>query len=385
MTAAGLSVATTRESREHHADLTSGFLLVLVIALNLFGLVMVLSASSVAGIQEDKSASWYFSRQVMWVGAGAVAFIVTASVRYHFWGRLARPAYYATYGLLIAVFLVGLEGGGSTRWLAVGPLRMQPSELAKLSLILFVAKLLSDREAHIGDRRRSLHPVLVWFVPLGLLVFSEPDLGTTIILGTIVLAVLFTAGVPMVPLLTVGGLGAVLGMAAALYEPYRRRRLLAFLDPWSDPSDTGWQTLQSGTGLANGGIGGLGLGESRVKWGYLPNSHTDFIFSIIGEELGLIGTMTVLILIAVFATLGFRTALHAPDLFGQLLAAGITAWFCIQAFVNIGGVVGLMPITGVTLPFVSFGGSSLIVTMAAAGILVNISREVGSRAALEES
>lgn len=393
MTTVGLSTTDTKPRRpgrdnagaaarvgQHHADLTSGFILVLVLAFNLFGLVMVLSASSVAAIQEDNSASWYFSRQVVWVAAGAVVFFVASSIGYHFWGRVARPAYYLTYALLGLVFLMGLEGGGSARWLAFGPMRMQPSELAKLTVIVFVAKLLSDRERHIGDRRRSLHPVLVWFLPLALLVFVEPDLGTTIILGCIVMSMLFAAGVPLLPLATLTAIGASGAVVAAIVAPYRRRRLLAFTDPWSDASDTGWQTLQSLTGLANGGLDGMGLGQSRVKWGYLPNSHTDFIFAIIGEELGLIGTMTILLLVFFFALLGFRTALHAPDLFGQLLAAGITAWFCIQAFVNIGGVVGLLPITGVTLPFVSFGGSSLIVNMAAAGILLNISREVGARA-----
>lgn len=346
----------------------------LIILLNLLGLVMVLSASSVAGIQDVGNARWYFERQSIWLALGGVAFATTYRIDYHVWSRVARIGYFATLGLLLAVLMVGKTVGGSTRWIDLGVLRIQPSELAKIALILFIADLLASREEHIGDRRRSLHPSLLFFVPMALLVLREPDLGATVILAAILGSMLFVAGVPMRPLAVLGGVGASLMVLLAFAAEYRARRVFTLFDPWSDPTGAGWQTLQSLTGLANGGTTGVGLGASRAKWGYLPNSHTDFIFAIIGEELGLVGTLTILGMLGLLGFLGFRTALRAPDLLGLLLAAGITTWLLVQTFINIGGVVGLVPITGVTLPFISFGGSSLLVMMASMGILMNVSR-----------
>jgi cell division protein FtsW len=207
------------------------------------------------------------------------------------------------------------------------------------------------------------------------LVMLQPDLGTTMVLGAIVLSVLFVAGVPMLPLAGVTALGGAGAVLLALWAPYRRARLLAFLHPSADPMSTGYHINQSLMGVASGQLTGVGLGESRAKYGFLPNAHTDFIFAIISEELGLLGALTVVAMFVAFAWLGTRTALRAPDRFGTLVAAGITAWITAQAIVNIGGVVGLLPITGLTLPFVSFGGTSLMVCMAATGILLNIARQ----------
>ena len=377
--AARSGAEVSRRLRDFRApDASSGLLLAIIVVLNLFGLVMVLSASSVTALADRVDPTTYFERQLLGLGLGLVAFVVTSRIHYSYWARFARIGLAVAYALLFAVLAIGVEVGGSTRWIDVGPLRFQPSEFAKLAIILFIADLLASRESHVGDIRRSLNPVLVFFAPMALLVFTEPDLGTTIILTVIVMAMVFVAGVPLRPMFVVGGLGVGLAAAAAVAQPYRVRRLVAVTDPWSDPTGTGWQTLQSLTGLANGGLDGVGLGQSRVKWGYLPNSHTDFIFAIIGEEMGLIGTLGVLLAVAFLGLLGIRTALRATDLFGQLLAAGITTWFLFQAFVNIGGVVGLLPITGVTLPFVSFGASSLVVTMAAAGLLLNVSRDAAA-------
>jgi cell division protein FtsW len=189
--------------------------------------------------------------------------------------------------------------------------------------------------------------------------------------------VLFVAGVPLRPLGATVGLGAVAATALALGAGYRRARLTAFLDPWADPGNTGYQTIQSLVGIASGGLAGTGLGASRAKWGFLPYAHTDFIFAVISEELGLIGGVLVVGLFVALGVLGLRAALLAPDRFGMLVAAGITAWFLVQAFVNIGAVIGVLPITGVPLPFVSFGGSSLLVGMAAAGVLLNVARQAG--------
>ena len=212
-------------------------------------------------------------------------------------------------------------------------------------------------------------------VLLAVPVLLQPNLGTTVVLAAIVFGMLFAAGVPSLPLAAYGLAGVGGAMVLALGEGYRRRRLLAFVDPWSDPLNTGYQTIQSQVSLASGGLIGVGLGASRAKWGFLPYAHTDFIFAIIGEELGLVGAALVVGLFLALGYLGIRAAVGAADPFGRLVAAGITTWFCAQAFVNIGAVIGILPITGVPLPFVSFGGSSLVAAMAAAGLLLNVARQ----------
>jgi cell division protein FtsW len=209
----------------------------------------------------------------------------------------------------------------------------------------------------------------------GGLIMLQPNLGTTLIVCSIVMIMLFVAGTPMRSLGSIVAIGATGTLALAVAAPYRRSRMLAFLDPWKDPQNTGFQTIQSLVGTASGGLFGVGLGASRAKWGFLPFAHTDFIFAIIAEELGLVGALLVLCLFLAFAVLGVSTSLRAPDLFGMLLAAGVTAWITVQAFVNIGAVLGVLPITGVPLPFVSFGGSSMVATMFATGVLLNVARQ----------
>lgn len=242
-------------------------------------------------------------------------------------------------------------------------------------MLLFTADLLHRRRHQIRDPRRSINTVLVALVPVCLLVLAQPDLGTTIIIVTITFSVLFVAGAPLGPLARLGAVGVAGAVGLAVLAPYRRARLTGFVDPWDDPLGTGYQTLQSLVGLASGGLEGRGLGESRAKWGFLPNAHTDFIFAIVGEELGLVGALAVIAAFLALGWLGVQVALRAPDLFGTLVAAGITTWLMTQVFVNIGGVIGILPITGVTLPFVSFGGTSLVLNMAAVGILLNIARQ----------
>jgi cell division protein FtsW len=207
----------------------------------------------------------------------------------------------------------------------------------------------------------------------------QPNLGTTIVLGAVVLSLLYVAGTPLMPLSVMTISAGIVASGLALSAGYRRARVLAFLDPWDDPLNTGYQNIQSLVGLASGGITGTGLGASRAKWGFLPYAHTDFIYAIIGEELGLLGAVTVVALFVALLALGVRTALLAPDRFGSLLAAGATTWFGVQAFVNIGAVIGILPITGVPLPFVSYGGSSLVFSMAAAGILLSVARSTRPR------
>ncbi|MGV3760109.1 MAG: putative lipid II flippase FtsW [Actinomycetota bacterium] len=352
-------------------------LLAVLLALNLLGLVMVLSASSVSALDAHGS-SWYVAlRQAMFLGFGIAACVFVMRVDYHRWRRLAGPALVASGILLVLVRVpgVGTTANGATRWLGYGPLTFQPSEVAKLTVLVFVADLLARRAAWMSDARATLVPVLVVLGTFGVLLMAQPNLGTTIVLGAIVLSVLYVAGTPLLPLAGLATAGAVLTTILAFAAPYRRARVLAFLDPWKDYENTGYQTIQSLVGLASGGITGTGLGQSRAKWGFLPYAHTDFIFAIIGEELGLLGALTVVGLFVAFCVLGARAALLAPDRFGMLLAAGITSWFGVQAFVNIGAVIGILPITGVPLPFVSYGGTSLVINLVAAGLLLNVARQ----------
>jgi cell division protein FtsW len=356
----------------------SSFLLmaVLVAVLNGFGLVMVLSASSVQSLAELGSTWGYFTRQATWLGLGVVALVCTLAVDYRRWRRAAVPLLALSGILLVAVLSpLGVRVNGAQSWLAVGSARMQPAELAKLAILLFCADLLARRAHRLSDSALTLRPILVVTGGTVVLMMLQPDLGTTIVLASIVASVLFLAGVPLIRLGGVLTLASAGFLALAMSAAYRRDRILAFLHPSEDPMNTGYQLTQSLTGVASGGLVGVGLGASRAKYGFLPNAHTDFIFAIIAEELGLLGALLVLALFAAFAVLGVRIALHAPDRFGMLVAGGITAWLVAQAVVNIGGVLGLLPITGLTLPYISFGGSSLVVTMAATGIILNIARQ----------
>jgi cell division protein FtsW len=275
---------------------------------------------------------------------------------------------------LVLVPGVGVGANGATRWIGVGAMTFQPAELAKLTVLLWVADLLARRAAYIHNTRATLRPVIVVLMTTATLLMLQPNLGTTIILSATALAVCFVAGAPLGKLAGwgLGGVAAAISLAVA--APYRRARVFGFLDPWADPTNTGYQNIQSLVGLASGGIAGTGLGASRAKWGFLPYAHTDFIYAIIGEELGLVGAVVVVGLFALLGIIGVRIALHAPDRYGLLVATGVTAWFLLQAFVNIGAVIGILPITGVPLPFVSYGGSSLVFTMAAAGLLLSVAR-----------
>jgi cell division protein FtsW len=364
-------------ARDTRRSSTSILLFVVIVVLNLIGLVMVLSASSVSSLHSH-GTSWYvFKKEVLYVALGFVLLAFGARVPYRRWRVLAWPLLVVSVGLLVLVLVprIGVNVNGSTRWIGVGPFQLQPSELAKLGVLVFAADLLARRAAWMADTRVTLRPVIAVFAVVAGLVMIQPNLGTTIVLAAIVFSVLFAAGTPLVPLAGWGLLGTSAALALALGEGYRRARVLAFLDPWKDPLHTGYQTIQSQVSLASGGLLGVGLGNSRAKWGFLPFASTDFIFAIIGEELGVLGALLVLGLYTTIAYLGVRTAVRAPDRFGQLLAAGITTWICVQAIVNIGAVIGMLPITGVPLPFVSFGGSSLLTMMLASGILLNIARQ----------
>jgi len=353
------------------------FLLAVVLVINAIGLVMVLSASSVTALYEYGSSWYLFKRQLLWMAGGLAAMLILMRIDYHRWRRWTNVIVIGCGALMVLVMVPGLgvSVNGSSRWLGYGFLRIQPSEFAKLGVLLFVADLLARRADKVGDWRVTLKPVLVVFGVFAALLMLQPNLGTTIILGSIVFMMLFVSGVELKPLIGSFAVGGVLATMAATMASYRRRRLLGFINPWKDAQNTGYQTIQAQVAVAHGGITGSGLGQSRAKYGFLPFAHTDFIFAIIADELGLIGAFLVVALFIALGVAGVRTAMHAPDRYGTLVATGITSWILIQAFVNIGAVVGVLPITGVPLPFVSFGGSSLVVTMAAMGLLLSVARQ----------
>ncbi len=378
--------ATTPRNAGRPGRTSAAILAAIVAVLCLIGLVMVLSASSVLALR-DYGTSWlFFGRQVLWVFLGAGAMFLTARMDYHRWRRLALPMLVVSLAMLALVLVpgIGITVGGSTRWLGTSNWRIQPSELVKVAVLVFVADYLARASRGPIDRL-AVRVVLAVFATVGLLVMRQPDMGTTLVIACIVLALLFVAGTPLRAMAALGAGAVGVALVVGLAAPYRRARMVSFLNPWADAGNTGYQVVQSLVGLGTGRWSGVGVGASRAKWGFLPNAHTDFIFAIIGEELGLVGTLFVLALFMGFAVLGVRTALHAPDRFGALLASGITAWVVGQAMINIGAVTGVVPVTGVPLPFVSFGGSSLVVLLAAVGMLLNVAAQQRSDAPGEAS
>lgn len=355
---------------------TSSALLVLTALLCLIGLVMVGSASSVISMNLYGSPYSLLVREGLWMALGVLALVITMRVDYRTWRRFRVPLMVVAIVLLLAVLVpgVGQSSGGASRWIGFGQLRLQPSELMKLALAVFGADLMARRCRSARRVRTMVVPMLVVAGGSAALILVQPDMGTALVLGFVTLALLFAAGVPLKPMVKMLGGLAGLALVIGLLDPYRRARLLSFIDPSSHRSGSGYQVLQSLIGLGSGHLTGLGLGASREKWGLLPNAHTDFIFSVIGEETGLIGALVVLALLGALAWFGLRAASRAPDRFGTLLGVALVAWIASEAVINVGAVVGILPVTGIPLPFVSFGGSSLVITMVAAGMLVNLAR-----------
>ena len=380
-------MTTTRTPRRNHlrpaAEPSAArpahylLLLVTVAVLNVVGIVMVLSASSVVSLTTYGSAWYFFERQMIWTVLGVIGFVVALRIDYRRWRAWVMPLLLATIALLVLVLVphFGIYVSGSRRWLGAGSVTFQPTEIAKLALVLFAAHVLTRREHEVGDWRLSVRPIVLVLFVLGGLVLLEPDLDSAILLGVVAGAMLVVGGVRMRHLVTAGVAGITAAVVLAAAAPYRRARLLTFLHPTASAANGGYQIVQSLIALGSGGVAGVGLGAGHAKWLFLPNAQTDFIFSVIGEELGLVGSLAVLALFVAFAVLGIRTARRAPDRFGMLVAAGITIWVVAQAAINIGGVVGLLPVSGVPLPFISFGGSALIFTMIGTGVLANVARQ----------
>lgn len=355
------------------------FLVTIVAVLSLIGLVMVLSASSVASLRAYGDPWRYFERQGMYLCMGAVAFFVAQGVRMDFWQRVARLFMVVAVLALVAVLVMGRSAGGAARWLGSGSLQFQPSELAKLALVLFAADVIARREGK-RDWKYQCLPVLVVMALFGLLIMAQPDMGTAVVLACCGAAVLFAGGMPARPMIGLGMLTAFGGYALAGSAHYRASRLTSFLDPWATARTTGYQSVQSMIALGGGHWTGTGIGQSLASWGYLPNQYTDFIFAVIGQETGFAGSVVVLALFAGLAVVGTQVAWRAPTTFDSLVAAGVTAWLVSQAVINVGAVAGLLPVTGVPLPFVSYGGTSLIIVLFATGLLANVARRTAHQA-----
>ena len=351
----------------------SNLLVLVTLALLAFGLVMVFSATSGSATVTSGNPAYYLMRQGISAAIGVALLAILARTDYRRLRALAPTLIGASIALLLIVLAMGQVVNGARRWIGFGPLVFQPSELTKLAVAIWAASLLARRRPPqtLGELARP------WGLLIGLfavLLLAQPDLGTTISLVVMVGGMLLIAGTPLRPLSIAMSVTVAIGTLAVWIEPYRRARVFSFLNPWGDPQGAGFQTVQAMIGLGSGGIFGVGLGNGVQKIFYLPESHTDMIFAIIGEELGLVGSVAVIVGFILFGYAGFRIALACRDPFGKRLAAGMTVLVCGQAAINLAAVMGLAPLTGIPLPFVSFGGTALIVTLAAVGVLLNIAR-----------
>jgi len=356
---------------------TGPALAVLTALLCVAGLVMVGSASPVISLITYDSPWTIFLRQALWMVVGVAALLILARVDYRAWRRWSVPLVALTLVLLVAVLVPGLgvTSGGSSRWIGFGLLRLQPSELMKLAMVVFAADIVVRRTDRDAPAKQVIAPVMGVLIVSAALIIKQPDMGTAMVLSCIAFGILFLSGVALAPLTKVLVTFGLVATVFALSDSYRRDRILSFINPGAHQSGSGYQVWQSLIGLGSGHLFGLGLGGGREKWGTLPNAQTDFIFSVVGEELGLIGAVFVLLLFFALAWYGYRAATRAPDRFGCLMAVGVTTWITSQAVINIGAVIGVLPVTGIPLPFISFGGSSLVITLAAVGILLNIASQ----------
>lgn len=339
------------------------------------GIVMVYSASAIVAQKPPFSDPYFFAkRQLIFALLGITSMYVMMNIDYWVWKKWAKTGFFVSVGLLVLVLLIGIEVNGSKSWLGLGAFGIQPGEFAKLGVTAFLARWLSDNQKQIVLFTKGLMPAFAIPVVCFGMIMLQPDLGTgTVLMGTAVLMI-FAAGARIIHFVGLGMLGISGFVGLILSAPYRMDRITSFIDPWSDPLKTGYQIIQSLYAIGPGGLLGLGLGQSRQKHLYLPEPYNDFIFSILAEELGFIGGSLVLLLFLLLLWRGMRTAITAPDLFGNLLALGIIGMIAIQVVINVGVVTGMFPVTGITLPFLSYGGSSLTLMLTGVGVLLNISR-----------
>ncbi len=365
-----------RAPRRTHVD---PWLLTAVLALVGLGIVMVYSAGGVYAADLYGDESHFLIRQLVFAGLGIGLMLAASRVRYQVFKHWTYPILALVVGLLVAVLVpgVGSTMGGATRWLNLGSFYLQPSEMAKFALVLYLAYSLEKKQPQIGTFSIGILPHLIVVGLCLVLILVEPDFGTTAVLASILFAMMFVAGTRVVHLGGIMTAALPLAAVALMGAEYRRKRLMAFLDPWADQADSGFQIIQSWLAFHNGGLLGMGLGAGKQKLFYLPAAHTDFIFSVVGEELGLFGVLATLGLFGLFIWRGTLLAQRAPDLFGRLLGTGITFVIGLQAVINMMVVTGLLPTKGLTLPFVSYGGSSLVAYLFMVGVLLNITSQAG--------
>ena len=339
---------------------------------------MVTSASVAFAYTQHQSAFYYAERQAAWMFIGFVALFVLSRIDYHRLRPLA-PAGAVVAALLMILVLVphlGVTVNGARRWFDAGPLgTFQPSELGKLAFAVFIAHWVDKNSAQMGNFQKAFVPFVAMLAGVLVLLMLERDLGTSIVVVGIFVSTYWAGGGRVRHMVLLVAALALAFVALSVFESYRLARLTAYVNPWADPLGAGFQATQSLYGLASGGFFGVGIGHSIEKYGWLPEAHTDFIFAIVGEETGLLGTSAVLGLFGLFAYRGYRVALKAPDVFGSLLACGVTTWIALQALINIAAVTVTLPTTGIPLPFISYGGSSLAITLLAVGILMNVSTQ----------
>jgi cell division protein FtsW len=365
------SPAQVLQRERHEPDY---LILVVTVALAAIGILMVFSSSAMRGYLSGGDPFATVAPQIQWAALGLVAMAVMTRIDYRYLRLVSIPILAVSVGLLVLVFVpeFNIVVGGSARWLKIGPLpSIHPAEIAKLALVIYLAHWFARRGTKVRGFWGGTIPFLIIVTPIAALVFKEPDLGTTTVIVLTAFTMFFVAGANLLHLGILGGAAFVAAIAVGL-RGYQIDRIRTWLDPWADELGSGFHTVQGLLALGSGGVLGQGLGQSKVA---VPNAFNDFIFAEVGQEFGLVGSIIVIGLFLCLAYAGVRVALAAPDTFGALLAAGITGWLCIQAFINIAVVVTLVPITGITLPFLSAGGSSLIISFAAVGILLSISRE----------
>ncbi len=353
------------------------FIFIIVFILSIIGIVMVSSSSIAVGDRYFNDPYWFIRRQIVWWVISFIAFIILSKINYRFYSKISIFLLLISIGLLALVLIPALssEIGGSRRWLNLFFFNIQPSEIAKVSLIIFVCDSLNKKYKENSVFKNIIWPSFTVLLVITLLIFLEPDFGTVVIIWIVMFLIFFIGNVRYPHIISLGLTGVVTLVAYMFMEEYRRERIFAFFNKTAESGGVNFQVNQSLIALGSGNIFGLGLGNSIQKYSYLPEAHTDFIFAILGEEFGLIGTLIVIALFLLLAFVGIRICLKTEDYFGRTLAGAITGLIIAQSILNIAVVIGLIPVTGVTLPFISSGGSSLLVNMACAGILLNISRQ----------
>jgi len=355
-------------------------LLITVLGMVLFGLLMVYSSSFIYAQERTGDGLAFIKKQLFFSGLGLGALLAVCRIDYRKWSKWAYPVLGVAVALLLAVFIPGLgaRAGGAQRWIHLGPVGFQPGEFAKFAVIFFVAHQLDRKKERIHTFAAGVLSHVLIPLPAFLLLLLQPDFGTTVMIMSVIFMLMFIAGVPKKYLFTALAVALVAGVVLAMGTAYRRDRVMTFLDPWRDPAGKGFQIIQSMLGLHNGSLFGVGLGNGKEKLFYLPEAHNDFIFAVIGEELGFLGVVAVVVAYLYLIYRGFKIAWNCytqyQDLFGVLLASGITLALGLQGFVNMAVVMGLVPTKGLTLPFISYGGSAILVDLFAVGVLLSIAR-----------